>query len=52
MAGTGKEAGIKRLIKESIKGEGAMTPRGVCTDCTDGEIKAAVLSMINSAKKT
>lgn len=46
-----KKEGRKRLVKEAIKGEGAMPPRGGCTDCTDAEIKAAVLYMIDSAKK-
>ncbi|MHB8846329.1 MAG: c-type cytochrome [Nitrospirota bacterium] len=46
-----KKEGIKRLVKDAIKGEGAMPPRGGCADCTDGEIKAAVRYMIDGAKK-
>ena len=46
-----KKEGIKELVKDAIKGEGAMPPRGGCTNCTDGEIKAAVRFMINGAKK-
>jgi cytochrome c5 len=46
-----KKEWFKELIKDAIKGEGAMPPRGGCTDCTDGEIKAAVRYVIDGSKK-
>jgi cytochrome c5 len=46
-----KKEGFKELVKDAIKGEGAMPPRGGCTDCTDEEIKAAVRYMIDGSKK-
>lgn len=46
-----KKEGIKELVKDAIKGEGAMPPRGGCAACTDKEIKAAIRYMIDGAKK-
>jgi len=46
-----KKEGIKELVKDAIKGEKAMPPKGGCADCTDEEIRAAVKYMIDAAKK-
>jgi cytochrome c5 len=46
-----KKEGFKELVKDAIKGERAMPPKGGCTDCSDGEIRAAVKYMIDAAKK-
>ncbi|MEH6824151.1 MAG: c-type cytochrome [Motiliproteus sp.] len=36
------EAGMDALLATSISGKGAMPPRGLCMDCTDAELKAAI----------
>ncbi|MEK6744892.1 MAG: c-type cytochrome [Nitrospirota bacterium] len=46
-----KKEGLKELVKDAIKGERAMPPKGGCTDCSDNEIRAAVQYMIDAAKK-
>lgn len=46
-----KKEGMKELVSDAIKGEGAMPPKGGCKDCTDDEIKAAVKYMVDSAWK-
>ena len=46
-----KKEGMKRLVKEAIKGERAMPPKGGCSDCTEDEIRAAVKYLVDSAKK-
>ncbi len=46
-----KKEGIKELVKDAIKGERAMPPKGGCAACTDEEVRAAVKYMIDSAKK-
>ena len=46
-----KKEGLKELVKDAIKGERAMPPRGGCVDCTDEEVRAAVKYLIDSAKK-
>ena len=46
-----KKEGLKELVKDAIKGERAMPPKGGCTDCSDGEIRSAVRYMIDAAKK-
>ena len=46
-----KKEGMKELVKDAIKGERAMPPKGGCADCTDEEIKAAVQYLVESAKK-
>jgi len=46
-----KKEGLKELVKDAIKGERAMPPKGGCAECTDGEIRAAVKYMIDAAKK-
>jgi len=38
--------GVDALIKSALIGKGAMPPKGMCMDCTDDEIKAAVEYMI------
>jgi cytochrome c5 len=42
--------GMKELLGVSIKGKGSMPARGLCADCSDGELKAAIQYMIDSAK--
>jgi len=46
-----RQEGMKELVKDAIKGERAMPPKGGCADCSDDEIRAAVKYMIDSAKK-
>jgi len=46
-----KKEGFKGLVKDAIKGERAMPPKGGCTDCSDKEIQAAVRYMIDASKK-
>ena len=46
-----KKEGMKELVKDAIKGERAMPPKGGCADCTEDEIRAAIKYMIDSAKK-
>jgi cytochrome c5 len=46
-----KKEGIKELVKDAIKGERAMPPKGGCAACTDEEVRAAVKYMVDSAKK-
>ena len=46
-----KKEGLKELVKDAIKGERAMPPKGGCTDCSNDEIHAAVQYMIDAAKK-
>ena len=46
-----KKEGVKELVKDAIKGEKAMPPKGGCTDCSDDEIRAAVQYMIDASKK-
>ena len=46
-----KKEGMKELVKDAIKGERAMPPKGGCTDCSEEEIRSAVQHMIDSAKK-
>ena len=38
--------GVDGLLKSAISGKGAMPPKGMCMDCSDDEIKAAVEYMI------
>jgi cytochrome c5 len=46
-----KKEGMKSLIKDAVKGEGAMPPKGGCGDCTGDEIRAAVKYLVDSAGK-
>ena len=41
--------GIDQLVIDSIKGEGAMPPKGGCMTCSDAEIKAAVEYMVQKS---
>lgn len=42
--------GIDELLEDAIKGEGAMPPKGACSNCSETEIKSAIQYMIDSAK--
>ncbi|MCV6588496.1 MAG: c-type cytochrome [Marinobacterium sp.] len=42
--------GIDALVAVAMKGKGAMPPKGLCMDCTPGEMKAAVEHMVNNSK--
>ena len=46
-----KKEGLKSLVGDAVKGEGAMPPKGGCGDCTRDEIKAAVKYLVDSAGK-
>ena len=46
-----KKEGVNELVKDAIKGEKAMPPKGGCTECSNEEIRAAVQYMIDAAKK-
>lgn len=45
-----RNEGLKELLKDAIKGERAMPPKGGCTECTEDEIRAAIPYMIDAAK--
>lgn len=36
------EKGLDGLLQSAINGKGAMPPKGLCMDCSDDEIKAAI----------
>ncbi|GAA5443600.1 hypothetical protein Misp06_01777 [Microbulbifer sp. NBRC 101763] len=42
--------GMDTLYTNAIKGINAMPPKGLCMDCSDGEIKAAVDYMVDNSK--
>ncbi|MAY43481.1 MULTISPECIES: c-type cytochrome [unclassified Neptuniibacter] len=42
--------GIEALMVSATKGKGAMPPKGLCMDCTDGELQAAVQYMLDNSK--
>ena len=42
--------GVESLLETVVAGKGAMPPRGTCTACSDGELKAAVEYMISAVK--
>jgi len=46
-----KKEGLKSLVRDAVKGERAMPPKGGCSDCTADEIKAAVKYLVDSAQK-
>lgn len=46
-----KKEGLKELVKDAIKGERAMPPKGGCAECSEEEIRAAIQFMIDAAKK-
>ena len=41
---------VAAFVESSKKGLNAMPPYGLCTDCTDAELKAAIEFMMNKAK--
>jgi len=41
--------GIDALLATAISGVGAMPPKGLCSDCSDDELKGAIEHMLNSA---
>jgi len=41
--------GIDALLATAISGVGAMPAKGLCTDCSDDELKGAIEHMVNSA---
>lgn len=42
--------GIEGLLASAIKGKGAMPPKGLCTDCSDSELQAAIQYMLDNSK--
>ena len=40
--------GMDHMVERVKKGEGAMPPKGMCNDCTDNELKAAIQYMLRS----
>jgi len=42
--------GMDAMLAVTIKGKGAMTPRGGCSDCTDAQLKSAIQFMVDAAK--
>tara|TARA_R110002167_G_scaffold12233_1_gene52299 strand:- start:10963 stop:11250 length:288 start_codon:yes stop_codon:yes gene_type:complete len=39
-------AGIDALVASATAGKGAMPPKGLCMDCTDADLKAAIEFMV------
>lgn len=44
------EQGMDALYNNADKGKGQMPARGLCMDCTDGELKAAIQYMVDNSK--
>ncbi|WP_240537171.1 c-type cytochrome [Marinomonas flavescens] len=42
--------GMDTLLKDAIKGVGAMPPRGICSNCTDEELKHTIQYMIDKSQ--
>ena len=42
--------GMDALLAVSIKGKGAMPPKGTCMDCSDEDLKATIQYMVDNAK--
>lgn len=42
--------GIATLLKVAISGKGSMPPRGTCLECSDTELKSAILHMLSGVK--
>lgn len=38
--------GMDAMVKSAIAGKGAMPPKGLCMDCSDADIKAAIEFMV------
>ncbi len=34
--------GVDALVKSAVAGKGAMPPKGLCADCSDADLKAAI----------
>ncbi|MHA7916824.1 c-type cytochrome [Alloalcanivorax xenomutans] len=41
-----EEEGFDAIVREAINGVNAMPPRGGCVDCSDEEIRATVIHML------
>ncbi|KAF0803114.1 cytochrome c5 [Alcanivorax xiamenensis] len=41
-----EEEGFEAIVREAINGVNAMPPRGGCMDCSDDEIRATVIHML------
>jgi cytochrome c5 len=44
------ETGMDSLLAVSIKGKGAMPPKGTCMDCSDEDLKAAIQYIVDNSK--
>jgi cytochrome c5 len=42
--------GIDTLLKNALSGVNAMPPKGMCTECSDSDIKATIEYMANNSK--
>ncbi|MFW2438814.1 MAG: c-type cytochrome [Arenicellales bacterium] len=42
--------GMDAMLAVSLKGKGAMPPKGTCMDCSDEDMKAAIQYMVDAAK--
>jgi len=42
--------GMDALLATAQNGKGAMPPKGLCMDCTDAELKAAIQYMVDNSK--
>lgn len=38
--------GVDALVASAIAGKGAMPPKGLCADCSDADLKAAIEFMV------
>ncbi len=44
-----REKGMPTLLKHAIEGLNAMPPRGMCSNCSDDEIQAAIQFMLDNS---
>ncbi|RBO80047.1 cbb3-type cytochrome c oxidase subunit III [Marinomonas aquiplantarum] len=44
-----KEKGMPTLLKHAIEGLNAMPPKGMCSNCSDDEIQAAIQFMLDNS---
>ena len=42
--------GVDAMVANSIKGKGAMPPKGACASCSDDDLKAAVEYMVGESQ--
>lgn len=42
--------GMDTLLKDAIKGIGAMPPRGICTNCSDEELQHTIQYMVDKSQ--